>query len=47
LNYDEEFYFITSKDYDRDVDILNSEYPKFNASIVRSLEPGQIKVFDA
>lgn len=40
LNYNQEFYFITSKEYDRDVDILNSEYPKFNGSIKRSLEPG-------
>ena len=47
LNHEDEFFFITSKEYDRDVDILNSKYQKFNASIVRSLEPGQIKVFDA
>ena len=47
MNYNNSFYFTTSKEYDRDIDILNSANINFNASIVRSLEPGQLKVFDA
>jgi hypothetical protein len=34
------FYLVTSKDYDRDIDILSSTDKDFNASIVRSIEPG-------
>jgi hypothetical protein len=34
------FYLVTSKDYDRDIDILSSHDRDFNASIVRSIEPG-------
>ena len=47
LNHNNSFYFTTSKEYDRDIDILNSANINFNASITRSLEPNQIKVFDA
>lgn len=47
INHNNSFYFTTSKEYDRDIDILNSADINFNASIERSLEPGQIKVFDA
>lgn len=46
INHNNEFYFVNSQEYDRDCDIQNSANIKFNASIVRSLEPGQIKVFD-
>ena len=38
---------MTSKDYDRDIDILSSSDRSFNASIVRSIEPGILKVFDS
>ena len=34
------FYLVTSKDYDRDIDILSSNEREFNASIIRSIEPG-------
>ena len=47
FDYDDSFYFTTSKEYDRDVDILNSSDVNFNAQIKRALEPGQIKVFDS
>lgn len=40
INHGDSFYFTTSKEYDRDVDILNSSATNFNASITRSLEPG-------
>jgi hypothetical protein len=41
------FYLVTSKDYDRDIDILSSNDRDFNASIVRSIEPGILQVFDS
>jgi hypothetical protein len=41
------FYLVTSKDYDRDIDILSSNEREFNASIIRSIEPGILKVFDS
>ena len=47
LPYDDQFYLVTSKDYDRDIDILSSSNRSFNASIVRSIEPGILKVFDS
>lgn len=40
INHNNEFYFVNSQEYDRDCDIQNSANIKFNASIVRSLEPG-------
>jgi hypothetical protein len=46
INYDNTFYFASCKDYDRDIDILNSKDETFNASIKRSIEPGLITVFD-
>ena len=42
----ESFYLVTSKDYDRDIDILNSGDQNFNGSITRSIEPKLLKVFD-
>jgi len=45
-NYKKVFYFVVSQEYDRDCDIQCSDSPAFNASIVRSLEPGQLRVFD-
>ena len=46
LNHNSSFIFVTSNEYDRDIDILNSNDFKFNASIVRMVEPGMIQVFD-
>jgi hypothetical protein len=46
VSFDKGFYIVTSKDYDRDIDILNSYDQTFNASIERSLEPKIIKMFD-
>ena len=47
VDWDGSFYLITSKDYDRDVDILNSENKKFNAFFDRKSEPGLFSVFDS
>ena len=47
LSTDDGFYIVTSKDYDRDIDILSSKDPKFNASVTRSIEPGLMTTFDA
>ena len=47
INHKDSFYFVSCKDYDRDIDILNSEDPKFNASIQRGIEPGLVKVYDS
>ena len=41
------FYLVTSKDYDRDIDILSSDDRDFNASIIRSIEPGILNVLDS
>lgn len=46
VNRDDQFFLITSKPYDRDIDILHSSEDDFNASIVRSIEPGLLKVQD-
>lgn len=47
INHKNSFYFVSCKDYDRDIDILNSDDPHFNASIKRNIEPGLVKVFDS
>jgi hypothetical protein len=47
INHGGEFFLVTSKDYDRDVDILHSKDKRFNATFKRSIEPGSIKVFDS
>ena len=47
INDDKDFYLITTKDYDRDIDILNSNDDDFHASITRSTTPGVFKVFDS
>ena len=47
IYHDNQFYLVTSKDYDRDIDILSTGNRDFNASIVRSIEPGILKVFDS
>ena len=44
--YDSEFYLVTSKDYDRDIDILHTQSQDFNASIVRAIEPGLLEICD-
>lgn len=46
-NDNEDFYLFTTKDYDRDIDILNSNNDDFNASITRSSTPGVLKVYDS
>jgi hypothetical protein len=38
---------VTSKEYDRDVDILHTVDKTFNASFKRSIEPGSIQVYDS
>lgn len=47
INKDDEFYLVTSKDYDRDIDILHTYSENFNASIKRMLEPGMLDVKDS
>lgn len=47
INHSKSFFLVTSKDYDRDIDILNSEDSDFNASLSRCIEPGLIKVYDS
>jgi hypothetical protein len=47
INHKEGFYLVTCKDYDRDIDIIHSNDPKFEVSLKRSLEPGLIDVFDS
>jgi hypothetical protein len=47
VNHHEDFYLVTSKDYDRDIDILHSSNQKFNATLKRCIEPGIIDVFDS
>lgn len=47
INDKNEFYLVTSKDYDRDIDILHSSNFEFNASILRKFEPGILTVFDS
>ena len=47
INHSNSFYFVSCKEYDRDIDILNSDDPHFNASIKRNIEPGLVKVFDS
>ena len=46
LSSEDGFYIVTSKDYDRDIDILSSHDEDFNASIARSIEPGLLRVMD-
>jgi hypothetical protein len=40
INHNKSFYLVTSKDYDRDIDILHSDDKNFNASLKRCIEPG-------
>ena len=47
INHNTAFYLVTSKDYDRDIDILHSEEKNFNASFKRSIEPGSLFVYDS
>ena len=47
INFGGSFFLVTSKDYDRDIDILHSEDQNFNASFDRFTEPGLLKVFDS
>ena len=46
-NDDQDFYLFTTKDYDRDIDILNTNNYDFNASIPRSSTPGTLIVHDS
>lgn len=41
-----EFFLITSKDYDRDIDILHTKDQNFNASFKCSIEPGLLEAYD-
>jgi hypothetical protein len=47
INHGDDFYLVTSKDYDRDIDILHSSEKKFNASFKRSIEPDSLNVYDS
>ena len=47
INQGDDFYLVTSKDYDRDVDILHSTDKIFNASFKRPIEPNSIHVYDS
>ena len=47
INNGHSFYLVTSKDYDRDIDILHSEDHKFNATFDRQIEPNQLSVYDS
>ena len=38
---------MTSKDYDRDIDVLSSKDEEFNISVKRSIEPGALSVYDS
>ena len=38
---------MTTKEYDRDIDILHTVHKSFNASFKRSIEPGSIQVYDS
>ena len=47
ISHEDDFYLVTSKEYDRDVDILHSVNKSFNASLKRSIEPDSITVYDS
>ena len=47
INHGDDFYLVTSKDYDRDVDILHSTDQVFNASFKRQIEPKSLEVYDS
>jgi len=47
INWEEAFFLVTSKDYDRDIDILHTENQEFNVSYKRCIEPGIMKVYDS
>ena len=39
--------FISSREYDNDLDIYNSNDPKFHMRIYKKIEPGSMKVQDS
>jgi hypothetical protein len=47
INHGDDFFLVTSKEYDRDVDILHSVDKTFNASFKRPIEPDSIHVYDS
>lgn len=47
INDGHDFFLVTSKDYDRDVDILHSSNNEFNSSIKRRFEPGMLTLYDS
>jgi hypothetical protein len=47
INQGDDFYLVTSKDYDRDIDILHSSCKTFNPSLKREIEPNGINVYDS
>ena len=47
INQGDDFYLVTSKDYDRDIDILHSSCKNFNPSLKREIEPNGINVYDS
>lgn len=39
INYNGSFILLTSKDYDRDIDIIHAEDESFEACFLRKIEP--------
>ena len=46
VSQEDNFFLVTSKDYDRDIDVLSSNDLDFNISVKRSIEPGILSVYD-
>lgn len=47
INYDNSFYLMTTKDYDRDVDIIHAERTNVKCFYDRKIEPGLMQVLDS
>ena len=47
IHWEDAFLLMTSKDYDRDIDIIHSENKDFNASFDRMIEPGLLQCYDS
>lgn len=47
INYKNSFYLVTSKDYDRDIDIIHAEHKDENYYFDRFIEPGLLQCYDS
>ena len=47
IHWEDAFLLMTSKDYDRDIDIIHSENKDFNARFDRMIEPGLLQCYDS